>query len=253
MFRVLVSSLGIPAVAATTVVPVALATSEWSVASSFAVVALVTGLASFFGRRQLEPLGDVTTVARLSLVAVVWILIAVVMSATTFAAVFVAPESGGAPELSDLWSAAFESVSGVSTTGLSMLGDSAAADPWLQWWRSVLQWIGAIGVVGFAAMLAEPSGDHDALVESVWADAPGSGAVGIVRRLVAILATITAVAAVGLLAAGEPVWHALNHAMTAAATGGFSVTSDSASTMPAPARIVLAVSVDALARKAVSS
>lgn len=241
-------SLAIPAVTAMTVVPVAAFGGQWTVVLTFAIMGAFFGSVSVGAHRLLSKRdAGMATSSRLALVAGVWLLVAAAASIITFVAVSVAPASGGGPELFDAWSAAFESVSGLSTTGLTMLSDPSTAQPWLQWWRSVLQWVGAIGVIVFAVTFAEPSGDHDTLVSAEWGQHPGSHAAETARRLVAVLATITAVSTAALIVVGEPVWRSINHGMTAAATGGFVITSQSVASSSGAARLILAVALVASA------
>lgn len=242
MLRTVLLSLGIPALMTAVAIPVALATGAWGPLAIFTCAAIVFAATSGGAHRWLPGAADVSTASRLNLVALCWLQVAVTLSVVTWLA-FVFDSPSGPDELADPLSAMFETVSGLSTTGLSMLDDSALAEPWLQWWRSVLQWFGAIGVVVFAATVAEPSGDHDTLVGSEWGDAPSGGAGETIRRLFVILGSVTVASIGAMIAVGEPAWRAVNHGMAAAATGGFTITSDSAGSSSAPARMVLAITV----------
>lgn len=66
------------------------------------------------------------------------------------------------------------------------------------------------------------------------------------RRAVMLIASLTtslaALGVLGLWMAGDPLWRALNHGVTAAATGGFTITGDSATASTPVARVVLASS-----------
>lgn len=243
MLRTLLLSLGIPAVAATTVIPVAAITGDIEALATFTLFSIGLATITFAAHRWLPKQDELTTPARLTLVAGCWIVVAATASVITWIAVQVSDRAAGASALEDPWSAVFETVSGFSTTGLSMLSDSSTAEPWLQWWRSVLQWLGAIGVVVFAATVAEPSGDHDTLVGSEWGNQPGSHAAQTARRLFAILTGITILSIAAMIVVGEPVWRAVNHGITAAATGGFSITANSAGDATGAARAILAATL----------
>ncbi len=106
-----------------------------------------------------------------------------------------------------------------------------------------MQWFGAIGMVLFAATVAEPSGDHDSLVDTEWGNKPGETAGQTARRLGVILVVLTTTSIIAMIIAGDPVWRSVNHGMSAAATGGFSITNDSAGASGAATRVILALTL----------
>lgn len=122
--------------------------------------------------------------------------------------------------------AIFESVSGWTTTGLSVV-DVTAAGPMILFWRSVIQLTGGAGlaiimmsaIVGPTGVgISSAEGRSDQLVPHVRQSA----------RLVLIIYTAYAVA--GTLAywmAGMSLFDAVNHAFAAVSTGGFSTRPDS--------------------------
>ena len=126
--------------------------------------------------------------------------------------------------------ALFESMSGLTSTGLTVASDASALPRVLQWWRSVLQWVGAIGVLYIALALTAPragNDDHDGLSDEMSVDAlPGRGA-RVVRDVWALYGAYTLASVGAFWAAGMPPWEALNHGMTGIATGGFTVTESS--------------------------
>ena len=243
MLRTLLVAWAAPAIVATTVVPVALADAQLAVAATFAVAAFVLAAVALIAHRTLPGADDPSSPTLLALVAGLWIELAVVFGVITWVAAHLATDAGGAPALLDPTSALFESISGVSTTGLTMLADSSLADPWLQWWRTAMQWFGAIGMVLFAATVAEPSGDSDTLVDSEWGDKPGETASQTARRLGVILVSLTVASIAAMIVVGDPVWRAVNHGMTAAATGGFSITADSAAASGPATQVILATTL----------
>ncbi len=243
MLRATAPPLGVTGFAAATAAVVAAVEGRWSVATSLMAAAVaLSGVAAAAVRWMTEP-GEIGRTARLAQVAWMWIVFTAA-SAGVLALVFtVADTDGGAEALTDPWSLLFEMASATSTTGLTMLNDPSLAEGWLQWYRSVLQWTGAIGVVLFAVLVAEPSGDADSMVGDQWSDAPGDNARGAVHRVGAVFVVLTVAAVVGLIAVGEPVWRSVNHGLTAAATGGFAITPTSAAASGPAAQIVLAAVV----------
>ncbi len=143
--------------------------------------------------------------------------------------------------LSDPVSALYEATSGVSTTGLTMAEDPARLSPTMQWWRSILQWGGAAGVITFGLAVAERSGDRDAELGSEWNEKPSQNNRRSVWIILGLMTGLTVIGFLGLWALGDGAWVAANHAMTATATGGFSVDGDSAGGSPPLARSLLAL------------
>jgi trk/ktr system potassium uptake protein len=120
----------------------------------------------------------------------------------------------------------FESMSGLTTTGSTVLLGLDKLAPGVLLWRSMLQWIGGIGIVVMAILLLPAmrvGGMQLFRVES--SDISGK----IVPRFYQ-LATLTALVYVGLSvacavayrAAGMSWFDAINHAMTTLSTGGYS-------------------------------
>lgn len=126
----------------------------------------------------------------------------------------------------DLAQAVFESVSGWTTTGLSVV-DVTNASPIILLWRSILQLAGGAGlaIIMLAAVagpggisLSAAEGRTDQLVPNVRASAV------LVMRLYVGYA---AIGVLGLMAAGMNWFDAVNHAFAAISTGGFSTRPDS--------------------------
>ncbi len=124
----------------------------------------------------------------------------------------------------------FETMSGITTTGATVLTGLDDASPGLLIWRSLLQWLGGIGFIGMAVAvlpLLRVGGMRLFRTESSdWSEKvmPRSHMVG--KYILAVYVFFTSVAFVAYLWADMGPFDAFNHAMTATATGGFS-TSDS--------------------------
>ena len=126
--------------------------------------------------------------------------------------------------------AAFEGMSGVTGTGFAMASDPRELPRSLQWWRSLIQWVGGLGVIVLAAAFvsSEESDSFSAIhgnmapTESIRSTTRGTAA-----ALWWLLALLTVASALWLWLVGMAPWAALNHAMTGVTTGGFTVTPDS--------------------------
>ena len=126
----------------------------------------------------------------------------------------------------------FETVSGFTTTGATILRNVEILPYCMHFWRSLTQWIGGMGVLLFVLVLtsldrkntmhlirAEISGpEKDKLVPKMTDTA---------RILYGIYFSLTAIEVVLLLCGGMNVFDSLIHSFTTAGTGGFSNYADS--------------------------
>lgn len=125
--------------------------------------------------------------------------------------------------------AVFESMSGFTGTGLTMAAVEEELPRSLHWWRSFTEWIGGVGVIVLTvAILARPGSGSLTLYESeARSEKIHPSIVSTVKEIWKIYLGFTLAAIALFFAAGMPLWGAINHAMTAIATGGFSVHADS--------------------------
>lgn len=123
----------------------------------------------------------------------------------------------------------FEAISGLTTTGSTILTGLDMAPPGILMWRSVLQWLGGIGIIVMAIVLLpflRVGGMQLFRMESSDRSEKVIGRVnqlGLAILLVYVLLTL----ACGVLykIAGMTLFEAVNHALTTVSTGGYS-TSD---------------------------
>ncbi len=123
--------------------------------------------------------------------------------------------------------AIFESFSGLTTTGASILNDIEYLPNGLLFWRSLTQWIGGMGIIVLSVALLPLLGIGG--VELFTAEAPGPTADKIhpriketAKKLWLIYLTLTIVLSIILFIEGMTGFDAINHALTTMATGGFS-------------------------------
>lgn len=133
--------------------------------------------------------------------------------------------SGEIPNYIDAF---FETASGFSTTGASLLTNVEAMSRSHLFWRSLTQWIGGMGVLVFIMAVLPLSEDHS--MHIMRAEVPGpivGKLVPRVRSSSAITYIIYIALTVGLVIflcfGGMSLYDALIHSMSAASTGGFSV------------------------------
>ncbi len=132
--------------------------------------------------------------------------------------------SGSIPSLFDAF---FESASGFTTTGSSILNDVEALPHSMLFWRSFTHFIGGMGVLVFA--LAVMPGTNGEAIHMMKAEMPGptfdkvvSHMSEVARVFYKIYASMTAIVVVCLLLSGMSLFDAFIHAFGAAGTGGFS-------------------------------
>ena len=121
----------------------------------------------------------------------------------------------------------FETVSGYTTTGATILDDIESLDHGILYWRSLTQWIGGMGIIVLAVAILPFLGIGG--MQLFVAEAPGVSIDKLqpriketAQRLWQIYISFTVVLFFILWAEGMDSFQAVNHAMTTFATGGFS-------------------------------
>jgi trk system potassium uptake protein TrkH len=141
----------------------------------------------------------------------------------------------------DMADALFESVSAVTTTGATVISGLDSAPPGLLLWRSLLQWIGGIGIVALGLLVLpylKVGGFTVFKMESSdTSEKPFARFAVFVRAFFAIYIGLTLTCAILYRVLGMSDFDALNHAMTTLATGGFSTHDASFGAFPSPALI----------------
>ncbi len=121
----------------------------------------------------------------------------------------------------------FESVSGFTATGATILHDIEVLPNGLLFWRTATNWIGGAGVVMFALVILPTLGTTKKALSSVELSSLAKDNYRyrtqiIVRILLVVYVGLTVITALLLKVAGMGWFDAVNHAMSACATGGFS-------------------------------
>lgn len=140
--------------------------------------------------------------------------------------------SGAIPGYID---ALFETVSGFTTTGASILPDVESMAKGLLYWRSFTHWVGGMGVLVFLLAIAPTKGSEQGFtMHLLRAESPGPSVGKLVpkmRKTAGILyllyIILTAVDFVLLLLGDMPILDALCTAFGTAGTGGFGIKNDS--------------------------
>jgi len=132
--------------------------------------------------------------------------------------------SGAIPSITNAF---FETISGYTTTGASILNDIESIPKGILFWRSLTHWIGGMGIIVLAIAILPLLGIGG--MQLFAAEAPGPSAdklhpriTDTAKRLWLIYVGYTAAETLLLKVAGMSFFDALNHSMATLSTGGFS-------------------------------
>ena len=137
--------------------------------------------------------------------------------------------SGEIPSFIDAF---FETVSGFTTTGASILTDVEAMSHGMLFWRSFTHWVGGMGVLVFVMAIIPSFSDRS--IHLLRAEVPGPVVVKLVpklrqtaRILYIIYIALTLIEIILLLIGKMPLYDSIVHAFGTAGTGGFGIKGDS--------------------------
>lgn len=133
--------------------------------------------------------------------------------------------SGAIPNYGD---ALFETVSGFTTTGATILKDIEALPRGILFWRSFTHWVGGMGVLLLFLALLPSMGERS--IQLLRAESPGPSPSKLVPRigetakiLYTIYIALTIAEIIALKIAGLPFFDSVVHSFSTAGTGGFSI------------------------------
>ncbi len=121
----------------------------------------------------------------------------------------------------------FETMSGFTTTGASVLNDIESLSHGLLFWRSITQWLGGMGIIVMALAILPILGIGG--MQLFVAEVPGPTPdklhpriKGTAKRLWGIYILLTLLETIFLVFGGMSIFDAINHSFTTMATGGYS-------------------------------
>ena len=139
--------------------------------------------------------------------------------------------SGNIPSFIDAF---FETVSGFTTTGSSILTDVEALDKGMLYWRSFSHWLGGMGVLVFLLAIAPGSKGTGFTMHLLRAESPGPDVGKLVPKmkqtaviLYSIYVAMTILNVIFLLCGGMSLFESVCTAFGTAGTGGFGIKNDS--------------------------
>ena len=139
--------------------------------------------------------------------------------------------SGNIPSFIDAF---FETVSGFTTTGASVVPSVEALDKGILYWRSFSHWLGGMGVLVFLLAIAPSSKGTGFTMHLLRAESPGPDVGKLVPKmkqtatiLYSIYVALTVLNVIFLLCGGMSLFESVCTAFGTAGTGGFGVKNDS--------------------------
>ncbi|WAF84237.1 TrkH family potassium uptake protein [Metapseudomonas otitidis] len=133
----------------------------------------------------------------------------------------------------------FETMSGITTTGSTVITGLDHASPGLLLWRSMLHWLGGIGFIGMAVAilpLLRIGGMRLFQTESSdWGEKVMPRSHMVAKYILVVYVALTLLGTLAFWIAGMTPFEAVNHAMSLISTGGFSTSDNSIANWKQPA------------------
>ncbi|MEX0759751.1 MAG: potassium transporter TrkG, partial [Tistlia sp.] len=208
LLSVLAVAMAIPAI-----VDAASGHADWQVFAAAGAVTLFVGICLVLTMRS--GWGPFTVRQGFLLVTLAWFVIALFGALPfAFAGLQMTPTD-----------ALFEAMSGVTTTGATVIVGLDAAPPGILLWRAILQWLGGIGFIVMAVAVLpvlRVGGMQLFRVEAFETDKVLPRAAQLAAEISIVYLALTAAAALLFWSLGMSGLDAVAHAMTSIATGGYS-------------------------------
>jgi len=149
-------------------------------------------------------------------------------------------------EIPSFINALFETVSGFTTTGASILNDVEKLSMACTLWRSFTHWIGGMGILVFVLAILPARGGS--MMYLMKAESPGPSVEKLVPKvrttatiLYAVYGAMTVTEMIALVIGGMRFFDAVNIALATAGTGGFGILNDSAGSYAPHLQIIITV------------
>jgi len=198
--------------------------SNMEFATSLIVLALITISISYLIRKFVLPTRQLTTIQGFGAVGLSWIFMSLFGTIPYIL-------SGIDLSYTNIF---FETVSGLTTTGSSILTDIEAVDKSLLIWRSTTQWLGGMGVIVLTITVLPLLGSGG--INLFKAESPGPSADRLTPKfkdtaklLWIVYISLTILQTILLYYSGLNIFDAFNHSLTTLSTGGFSTFNTSVS------------------------
>ena len=201
---------------------------------------LITGLAcmliGFWGRRRKPKSSVFYSKEGFAAVALSWIILSLIGALPMYL-------TGEFPSYID---ALFETISGFTTTGSSILSDVEKLSRGTAFWRCFTHWIGGMGVLVFI-MAVMPLSDSSSM-HLMRAESPGPSVGKLVPKvkttamiLYGIYVVFTVIEIIALLIAGMPLFDSMTLTFGTVGTGGFGLLNSSIASYSTAVQIIITV------------
>jgi trk system potassium uptake protein TrkH len=189
---------------------------EFATARGVAIAALITAVAGFLTRRLVQKPESITVKQGFATVGLAWFVFSL-FGALPYLI------TGAIPGIAD---AVFETASGFTTTGASILPDPGILPRGISFWRALTQWMGGMGVIVLGVAILPLLGTGG--MQLARAEAPGHTPDRLTprfqetaKRLWLVYAIITLIEMVMLAVGDMTGFQAVIHSFTTMSTGGF--------------------------------
>ena len=187
---------------------------EWKVFASSGLITVLIGLGLFVASRGDRPSLNLRQAFLMSVVT--WVMLGAFGALPFYWSTYI----------DSYTNAYFESISGLTTTGATIMVGLDGTSPGILLWRGILQWIGGLGIIVMAVSvlpMLQVGGMQIFKAEAFdTAEKILPSATQISGIMTAIYTALTAACMMAYFIVGMPAFDALVHAMTTVATGGFS-------------------------------
>lgn len=202
---------------------------DWrAFAASCALSALIGGVLTYTSRKSLR--AGLTLRQAFMLTPLSWFSVAAISAMPFFFAEY-GSVSG------NLSNSVFEAVSGITTTGATVISGLEDAPPGMLLWRALLQWMGGIGIIATAIAILPALGIGGMQLFRTESSDRSEKVMPRVRQIAMIIVYVylglTVFAALVYWLAGMRPFDAIAHALTSIATGGYSTSDGSFGTWEA--------------------
>lgn len=181
---------------------------------SSAICLLVGGISFLIGRKTLPVIGRKEGFVTVTLVWIIFSLFGLLPFWL----------SRSIPSFTDAF---FETMSGFTTTGASILNNIESLSHGMLFWRSFIQWIGGLGIIVFSLVLLPIFGFSGVQLFAAEVSGPTKDKIHpktseTAKRILGIYLALTLAQTILLRIAGMTWFDAINHSFTTVATGGYS-------------------------------
>jgi trk system potassium uptake protein TrkH len=211
-------------------IPAAIVFEESYLIPYFVIPAAIALFAGFFLRRRF-PRVELRLGTAMVLVTIAWILISLFSCMPYMLGTRRLRDGTPNPAPMSFVDSYFESMSGFTATGLTMLGDPdhplnvETVPRTILFWRSLTEWVGGLGVIVLflAALIGAGRAARKMYAAEARAERIEPSILETTRSLWKIYVLFTLLGIIGLFFVGMPLFDSVNHSMTGIATGGFTV------------------------------